>query len=125
MQQEMMLQECMKMFLTNLGGKSLFSFDPLMKKLLLVKPMKVENGLGRIHLSHLAYVLSREPTTKDILSQFQTGYVNPCLIGNCKYCGEASNPVGVYFCVTYSAVDNLCGFKNIKGDDQHHQVPGV
>jgi hypothetical protein len=62
------------MFLTNRGGKSLFSFDPLMKKLLLVKPMKLKSGFGRLRLAHLACVISSDPATKHILSQFQTGY---------------------------------------------------
>lgn len=71
-----------------------------MKKSLLYKPVKVESGLGRIRLAHLAYILSRESTNKNILSQFQTGYAIRYLTGSFIYLGEASNPVGVYYCVT-------------------------
>jgi hypothetical protein len=45
-----------------------------MKKLLLVKPMKLKSGFGRLRLAHLACVISSDPATKRILSQFQTGY---------------------------------------------------
>ena len=51
MRQEMMLQERLKTFLENRGEKNYFSFDLYMKKRLLLKPMNVKSGPGRIRTS--------------------------------------------------------------------------